>query len=95
MNEDQVKSAKDLFGAKKILLNKKSLKKERGELMRRFIERLNPSRVKAGFKPLTMPRMGRILEGIKTGDLYHLESQCEKAKNYSSLFWHLISPKKK
>jgi hypothetical protein len=41
-----------------------------------------------------MPRMGKILEGIPTADLYYLQSVCTKAKNFSKKFWWEVDPKK-
>lgn len=67
---------------------------ERGELMRFFTRHLNLSRVPEGYQPITMGRMGAILEGIPTADLYYLQSVCTKAKNFSKKFWWEIDPKK-
>jgi hypothetical protein len=69
-------------------------KTERGELMRYFRERLNHSRKKDGHPAISMPRMGKILEGIPTKDLYYLKSVCDKAKNFSKKFWWEVDPKK-
>jgi len=62
-------------------------KTERGEFMRYFCDRLNVSRKKDGLSPISMPRMGRILEGVPTKDLYYLQSVCDKAENFSKKFW--------
>jgi len=67
---------------------------ERGELMRYFMVRLNASRVEDGLPPLSMPRMGRVLQGIPTKDLYYLKRVCDDAKNFSKKFWWEINPKK-
>lgn len=77
-----------------VVAKDKSRKTERGELMRYFLTYLNASRAHAKLSMLTMPRMGRILEGIPTKDLYYLKSVCEKAKNFSKKFWWEIDPKK-
>ncbi len=69
-------------------------KTERGELMRFFTRHLNLSRSKDGLPPLTMSRMGKILEGIPTKDLYYLQSVCRRAKNFSKKFWWEVDPKK-
>lgn len=71
-----------------------SRKTERGELMRFFTRHLNLSRAEAGLPPLTMARMGKILEGIPTKDLYYLQSVCRRAKNFSKKFWWEVDPKK-
>jgi hypothetical protein len=67
---------------------------ERGELMRFFVRHLNVSRAQDGHEPISMPRMGKILEGIPTDDLYYLKSVCTKAKNFSKKFWWEVDPKK-
>lgn len=72
----------------------KTRKTERGELMRFFQTYLNASRVHAKLPLITMSRMGKILEGIPTKDLYYLKSVCEKAKNFSKKFWWEVDPKK-
>ena len=67
---------------------------ERGELMKYFMERLNPSRVRDGYAPLTLARMGRLLVAIPTKDLYYLKSVCDQSKDFSKKFWWEINPKK-
>jgi hypothetical protein len=67
---------------------------ERGELMRFFTRHLNLARAKDGYAPITMGRMGAILEGIPTADLYYLQSVCVKAKSFSKKFWWEVDPKK-
>lgn len=67
---------------------------ERGELMRFFCRHLNVSRAADGLGPISMPRMGKILEGIPTEDLYYLQSVCSRAKNFSKKFWWEVDPKK-
>lgn len=67
---------------------------ERGELMEYFCEQLNLSRIHDGFRPISMARMGRILEGIPTKDLYYLKSVCVQADDFSKKFWWEIDPKR-
>src|SRR3954471_7942828 len=67
---------------------------ERGELMRFFCRHLNLTRIKDGYAPITMGRMGAILEGIPTADLYYLQNVCTKAKNFSKKFWWEVDPQK-
>lgn len=73
---------------------KKERSTERGELMQFFMETLNRTRARDGLPPLTMPRMGRILQGIPTKDLYYLKRVCEDAKDFSKKFWWEVNPKK-
>jgi hypothetical protein len=72
----------------------KSRKTERGELMRFFQRHLNFARLEDGLPKLTMARMGKILEGIPTADLYYLKTTCSRAKHFSKKFWWEIDPKK-
>ncbi len=69
-------------------------KTERGELLQFFQKHLNYSRKKDGLVPLTMSRLGLILEGIPTNDLYYLKSVCSRAKHFSKKFWWEVDPKK-
>ena len=69
-------------------------KTERGELMRYFRAQLNASRAEVNLPLITMSRMGKILEGIPTKDLYYLKSVCSKAKHFSKKFWWEVDPKK-
>lgn len=59
-----------------------------------FRDRLNASRMRDGLELITMPRMGKILEGIPTKDLYYLKRVCDDAGNFSKKFWWLLDPKK-
>jgi hypothetical protein len=66
---------------------------ERGELMKYFMDTLNTSRRRDGLAPLSMPRMGKVLQAIPTKDLYYLKSVCDQAKDFSKKFWWEINPK--
>jgi len=67
---------------------------ERGELMRYFIERINPGRIRDNLPKITMARMGRILEQIPTKDLYYLKRISDDSANFSKRFWWELDPKK-
>lgn len=78
----------------------KSRDTERGNLMKELMENLNVTR-KGKFAPLSMPRMGSILEKIPTDSLYALISKCKDSGNrnkekyfeaYSKTFWWEIRP---
>lgn len=73
---------------------KKDRATERGELMEYFRTALNRARVRDGLPVLTMPRMGRLLLGVPTKDLYYLKSVCDQATDFSKKFWWEINPKK-
>lgn len=67
---------------------------ERGELMRYFIDRINPGRVRDNLPRITMSRMGKILEQIPTKDLYYLKRICDDSGNFSKRFFYELNPKK-
>jgi hypothetical protein len=67
---------------------------ERGELMKYFRDRLNPSRIRDGLPQISMARMGKILEQIPTKDLYYLKRVCDDAGNFSKKFWWELDPEK-
>ncbi|MDB5224535.1 MAG: hypothetical protein JWO43_157 [Candidatus Adlerbacteria bacterium] len=62
--------------------------------MKFFMVRLNASRQIDGLPAMTMGRMGRVLQGIPTRDLYYLQSVCVQSKHFSKKFWWEIDPKK-
>jgi len=71
---------------------------ERGDLYDSILSRLNPSRVRSGYKPLTHSRLAYLLTGIPTKDLYALISKCDDAERrgfpWSAIFWKEIKPNK-
>lgn len=73
---------------------KKSRETERGELMRYFCKTLNVSRLRDGLPPISMGRMGKLLEKIPTKDLYYIKRVCDDAHNFSKKFWYLLNPEK-
>ena len=67
---------------------------ERGELMKYFMDQLNAGRVTDGLPPLSMGRMGKLLEKIPTKDIYYLKRVCDDAKHFSKKFWYELNPEK-
>lgn len=67
---------------------------ERGEMMKYFCEKLNRGRLRDGLPPISMGRMGKMLEKIPTKDLYYLKKVCDDAENFSKKFWYLLNPEK-
>ena len=67
---------------------------ERGEIMRYFLSRINPSRTTDGLAPMTMGHLGKLLEKIPTKDLYYLKRVCNDASNFSKKFWWELDPTK-
>lgn len=85
----------DLFGNKlaEVQRNKDGRKTERGEFLRYFSTKINQSRVGTSYRKITMARMGTILEGVPTRDLYHLRKMCDGAHNFSAMFFWMLDPK--
>ncbi|MBI5645247.1 hypothetical protein HY970_04085 [Candidatus Kaiserbacteria bacterium] len=77
---------------------KKTLSKtketERGEIMKYFCDRLNAARLGGGLPPISMGRMGKMLQQIPTKDLYYIKKVCDEAQNFSKKFWYLLNPEK-
>ncbi len=73
--------------------SKQDKQTERGELMKYFIERLNPGRIKDDYPPLTIARMARLMSAMPTQDIYYLKRVCDDAKDFSKKFWWEINPK--
>lgn len=76
------------------ILHKKEKVTERGELLEYFCDRLNRTRLRDGYPPLTIARMAKVLQLIPTKDLYYLKSVCEQASDFSKRFWWEVNPKK-
>jgi hypothetical protein len=86
----------DLFG-KRAARPKPKRSTERGEIYDTILSRLNPARVRDGYRPLTYSRLGYLLTAIPTKDLYALISKCSDAEKrgfpWSAIFWKEIRPK--
>lgn len=67
---------------------------ERGQLMEYFCAQLNTDRIRDGLGPISMGRMGKMLQKIPTKDLYYIKTVCDDAKNFSKKFWYLLNPEK-
>ena len=67
---------------------------ERGELMQYFCKELNRARERDGLAPISMGRMGKLLQQVPTKDLYYLKKVCDDAGNFSKKFWYLLNPEK-
>jgi hypothetical protein len=71
---------------------------ERGDLFDTILSRLNPDRAKKKLPPMTHKRLGYLLTGVPTKDIYSLLSKCDDAErrgyNWGAIFWTEIRPKK-
>lgn len=72
----------------------KSNQTERGELLRYFLQTLNQSREKSGYKNLTFPRVAHLLQGQDVPTLYYMKS-CMKDRDLEAackFFYWSIRP---
>lgn len=81
------------------LPEKKSLKNrsERGDLLEKFVDRLNSDRVSAGFRKLGFATYIKKMSdaGIKSlQQLYRFYGNCEDASNFSKYWWWYIKNNK-
>lgn len=87
------KTAVDLFGAVRVLQNKKGIGGgERGALLRYFCEKLNPGRIDKKYAPLDERAIIRILPYMNDiRSLFWLKSICEDSErrgySFSKKFW--------
>jgi hypothetical protein len=76
----------------------KAAASERGEIFDTILSRINPNRVRQGYKPLTHGRLAYLLTGIPTKDLYALVSKCDDAERrgfpWGAIFFKEITPNK-
>lgn len=60
---------------------------ERGELIERFVTRLNASRVAGGYKPLGAGFYASKMALIPTDELHMFYKELDGSKNFSALWW--------
>lgn len=86
-----------LFGEKRFVPPKRH-RSERGDIMDAILARLNPPRAKEGRRPVTHKRLGFLLAGVPTKDLYALVSKCADAERrgvpWGAAFWTEIRPRR-
>lgn len=94
-----MKPIADLFGKTYSKPLKKEHRTERHELVSFFIEKVNPPRVRDGYKPLTPAALNFFMSHIPTRDLYLLRTKCENAVRagfpFDAIFWQQIREKTK
>lgn len=76
------------FAKKNFAVVKNNHGSQRGELLDKFLSRLNPSRIADGYKPLTHSRVSLLLAHIPTEDLHAFYQQCEEATIPFSAYFH-------
>lgn len=87
-----MKTGNALFNKKKIKIQKGG--SESGELLDRFLDKLNPLRIEARYHALTHARGSKLLEGVPTEGLHPFYRDCERAQNFSKYFWWALRTEK-
>lgn len=86
----------NLFG-KRIAPPKKARRTERGDAFDVILSMVNPDRIAKKYPPLTHKRLGFLLTGIPTRDLYALVSKMRDAERRGvaagAVFWMEVRPK--
>ena len=83
------------FDGEKFKVVKNNRGSQRGELLDKFLAKLNPTRVADGYKPLTHSRISKSLAHIPTEDLHAFYQQCEKSNiPFSAYFFWSLKIKK-
>jgi len=76
---------------KKLSFNKTfTIKKggsERGEMLDKFLARLNPEREEKGYRGMSHAGISTVLQKIPTDDLYAFYQDCDRAKKFGAHFW--------
>jgi hypothetical protein len=66
----------------------------RDELILKFLDRINPAREKATFKPYSYQALAARLKRLKEPELFALYKQCTEARSFTALFeWTLKNSK--
>lgn len=65
---------------------KTSKKTERGDLLEKFLQKVNNERKGTKYKPMTMKLLAIKLSHVKTADLYYLDSVCKDYENRSGSY---------
>lgn len=63
---------------------------EREELIEKIADRLNESRIRDGFKPLTYRDVALTLHSRQTHEVNILFKECDRAKSFGKYFWWAI-----
>lgn len=94
-----MKSMTDLFGNYRIAPKKGVGGGQRGALLQFFCEKLNPSRIATGYKPLNEKAIIRLLPFMNDiRSLFWLKSVCEDTErrggSFSKKFWYIQKEQK-
>lgn len=66
---------------------------ERGELLEKFVKRINQSRKNTGYRPYPVAYIAKLMAYIPTSELYAFYKKLEQSNNFVALWhWH-VKPK--
>lgn len=91
MEDSKPKSMNSLLSG--FTIGKRKRMSERSLMVERFLNRLNADRKGTKYKPLVASGLAFKLSHVHTRDLYHLWSECSRAKNFGAYFWWSLKPK--
>lgn len=81
------------FDFSRIQVVKSNRGSARGEMLDKFLERINPGRKAVGLRPYSHARLSQLLQHVPTDQLYPFYRDCERAKNFSAYFHWSLKPK--
>lgn len=79
---------RELFDLSRFTVKENNRGSQRGDMLDKFLAKLNPSRIAAGYKPLTHARLSALISHIPTEDLYAFYRQCETSTLPFSAYFH-------
>lgn len=83
---------RELFDLSRFTVKENNRGSQRGDMLDKFLAKLNPSRIAAGYKPLTHARLSMMLSHLHTDQLYPFYKDCQRAKNFSAYFHWSLKP---
>ena len=81
------------------VLVKQSPVRDRNDIIKLFVDRLNNQRLGTKYKPLSFIAVSRLLDGFAktedgTAQMYGFMCDCEKANHFSKYFYFKLNPQK-
>jgi len=73
---------------------KQSPYRDRTDIIKLFVDKLNAGRVGTKFPPLKFIAIQNKCSAMSDAQLFAFLNDCEKAKNFSSYFFYQLNPKK-
>lgn len=74
-------------------LKKNLPRTSREEQIQRFLDVLNPDRIRSGRKVYAYPRIAKMLQGIPTEDLHAFYQKCQTYRSFGAGFHFELKPR--